>query len=813
MAPFNSDEKPNGVRDMKQQHFILGAAIAAALATAPTTLLARQLTPAGTGFGQVSRVTQTINDQQLFTIPKSHLAFLAHAPAPTPLADTVRLNHLQLVLKPSPLAAAAMEQMITSQHNPKSAQFQKWMTPQQFGATYGLSNSDIAAVTSWLSSQGFTVNNVYPNKLQIDFSGTVGQVNKAFHTTENVYTMTAVSQNGTSQTSRRMANVGNISIPAALKNVVAGVMGLSNFHAEAYVKAPGKAKWDPAKKAFVNTQAASSAGAAPKAGSKGQAIGFADGSMRLLVPEDMATMYGINTIRANGVTGAGITIAVVENQDMNPQDWTNFVNAFGLSQYGGTFNLINPAPTSGPNNCVDPSVQIFGESSETILDSEWATAMAPGANVEVASCSDYTADFSAYTTDNFFGGVYLASVNLINAGSRPDIISASYGYGEYYTDAASKTAIDLMWAQADAEGISVFVSTGDSGSNPSYNGWVINGGDGNTGVDANSLATSPHVTAVGGTDLADYLDHTTSKYFAPTADPLGGSVLSYVPEIPWNQSCGNGVAAKAAGYSSVVAFCQAQLSFDPNGFYLTSEAGSGGPSSIDAKPAWQRQVFGAAPDQSRDLPDVSLFAGSYRGVTWAVICDQYYPCQPTFNVDVSLFSGGTSLAAPMFAGIQALMDQGLANRGMPADQGNAAPTLYALAAKEYGGATGTAPATLAACNADNGTNGTANCVFHNVTRGSISTQCLSKDETYMYGSIYQTANCYNYGSVGHGMELFGLTTTDAAPTGYTTANKAFGAQPGWSFASGLGSVDARNLLIAWRAFVNAPPAAVVTSTR
>ena len=105
-------------------------------------------------------------------------------------------------------------------------------------------------------------------------------------------------------------------------------------------------------------------------------------------------------------------------------------------------------------------------------------------------------------------------------------------------------------------------------------------------------------------------------------------------------SCGNSMAAKAAGYSSAEAFCQAQLAFDPYGYYLTSEAGSGGPSSVDAKPAWQRQIFNAAKDQSRDLPDVSLFAGSYHGVTWAVICSSYYPCSPEFNQDTTLFEGG-----------------------------------------------------------------------------------------------------------------------------------------------------------------------------
>jgi hypothetical protein len=139
------------------------------------------------------------------------------------------------------------------------------------------------------------------------------------------------------------------------------------------------------------------------------------------------------------------------------------------------------------------------------------------------------------------------------------------------------------------------------------------------------------------------------------------------------------------------------------------------------------------------------------------------------------------------------------------DQGNAAPTLYALAAQEYGGATGTPPATLAACNSNNGTTGTSGCVFYNVTSGSNSTQCFQE-------TGFTTANCYYYGAVDYNNVQVGLTSTVAAPTSYTGTNKAFPAQPGWSFANGLGSVNATNLLMAWRAFDNAPPAAPAVVT-
>lgn len=778
---------------MKNSSFVLGACIATALAGATVSTMATPVAIAtalpGLDRGEAPRVVQAIDSGRVAALSHSHFGFLRQATASVSEPGDRLMAHLQLVLKPSALRTAQMEAFISSQHDPKSANFQHWLTPQQFGTAFGAVDSDVATAVAWLKQQGFSVNHIYPNHTQIDFSGTVAQVNKAFQTQMRRYSFGAETH---------VANAGDISVPQALQPIVAGVMGLNDFRAKALNAEHQLAHWDGGSKRFK-----------AKAGKRGHATGQAlpmgqDGSVRGLVPNDLMTMYGIRQIRANGVTGKNVTIAVVEDQGMDPGDWPNFVQTFNLGKYGGSFSQIHPAPGDGGTNCQDPDSQYghrYDDSEETLLDAEWATAMAPGAHVEVASCSNYVLDENGQVVDNAtsnpFGGVFIAADNLINgSGDRPNIISASYGLGEFFTDDASKTAIDLMWAQADAEGISVFVSTGDSGSNANFNGSVIHAYAGMSAVDTNALATSPHVTAVGGTDTADVLDGTTAKYFASTPSVVGGTALSYVPEIPWNESCGNGVAAKAYGYSSAVAFCQAALNVDRNGAYLTSEGGSGGPSMVNAKPDWQKQVYNAAPDQSRDIPDVSLFAGSYGNHTFVVTCTAYYSCSPDFSGDLVL-SGGTSLSSPLFAGIQALINQGLADRGASPNQGNAAPTLYALAANEYGtpGAPGTQ---LDACNADNGTRGTANCVFHNVTRGSISSDC------YELAGGEVLPNCYILGSVQRNNVLVGLTTADAAPTAYTPSNKAFSARPGWSFASGLGSVDTRNLLIAWRAYVHAP---------
>lgn len=760
---------------MRNEHLTPRLPLALAIAAMPLMAMAASSNPALDGLSSIEplRVNQVVDNRNVTPLGNTHLALLNQLKSTGNVPDSMPMNHMHLILRQSAARAAALELLTAAQHDPASPMFHKWLTPAQFGEYFGVEDADIAAVTGWLTSQGFVVNGVYPDKLQIDFSGTAGQVRNAFHTQESRYTFNHASH---------IANDRDISVPSALRNVVVGVAGLNNFRPQPQHTPPEVGQFDPATQRFKVLESASTTAKAVTP----FAVPFV-GGVRGFVPYDMNVMYDTSDLYRKGITGKGITIAVVEDQGMDSDDWTNFVAQFGLGGYGGTFKQFQPQLSPSTGNCTDPGGESpQDESIETVLDSEWATAMAPGAHIWVATCND--ADSS-----NFFGGVFTAADNLINAANRPDVISASYGYGEGFTDAASKAAIDLMWAQADAEGISVFVSSGDSGSNPSFNGSIINGVP---AIDANSFATSPNDTGVGGTDTADVLDGTTSKYFSSKLNSVYGSAKSYVPEITWNQSCGNTRAARDLIHASALKFCENYLIYDPNGDYITSESGSGGPSSIDRKPIWQRIVRGAARDQSRDLPDVSLFGGSYGGYSWVIVCTGQYPCTKDFASPVYLV-GGTSLSSPMFAGIQALIDQGLAAKGLSADQGNAAPTLYVLASREYA-----APSSLMACNADNGAKGTGNCVFHDITDGGNSTQCVvveAFDET--------TPDCYFYGTINNLFGTYGPTQvglTSSSIANYNPRTAAFAAHAGWDFANGLGSVNATNLFAAWKKFVNAP---------
>ncbi len=724
---------------------------------------------------EAPRITGAVNDTAPAVLSHTHVALPANLVAKaTAVPPALHMEHLQLVLTPSPDRRAAAKALIASLHTPGDPQFRHWLTPEQFGKAYGVEDADIATVTRWLGSKGLTVNGTTPGRTLIDFSGTVAQVQAAFHTQETMVKLGSETQ---------MVNTGDIAVPAAMKEVVAGVMGLSSFHAKPLYTAPVHATYDAATQTFHKD-----AGAHP------DAVIFNGGAERGLVPGDFRTIYGANELIKSGITGAGITIALVEDGEMLRSEQAAFKRVFGLEQYGGTFSQINPKPANGKNNCFPAKLSVYGESIETVLDAQYSAGIAPGANIVVAACADYTPQ-GGPATDNFFGGVFIAATNEINAASgRPDVISASYGYGEAFTDAASKTAIDAMWQQADAEGISVFVSTGDSGSNPSFNGGIISSVP---TVDANSFATSTSVTGVGGTDYSDIYDK-LSGYFTGKNDLVNGTATSYVPEIPWNESCGNAVVGASIGYPTAEKFCLAQLKFDPNGYYVTSEAGSGGPSSVDKKPDWQSLVYGAVNDTSRDLPDVSLFAGSYNFNTGAIICVSFAPCDKKFTNGVIL-EGGTSLSSPMFAGIQALVDQSFVKAGKAPDQGNAAPTLYAIAAGEYGSATKPSKAGLDNCNGSLGRAEASTCVFNNVQRGSIVTNCF-----YTIGdssSPVVTPGCSGYGTI-FGIDVIGLTTTAIGQTDpdFNSGDAAYSAKRGWSFANGLGSVNATNLAAAWMTY-------------
>jgi subtilase family serine protease len=752
--------------------------------------------------GQLSRrlVTGSISEARLVTLSGNTRPEVNASVDQGPILNSTPLDHMLLHLKRPAQTEAAFEAYIDQLHDPNSPNYHKWLTPTQVGDLYGPNQGDVDAVVSWLRSSGFAVNSVYPSGMTIDFSGTAGQVTAAFHTQIHKLLFKGAEH---------IANMTDPQIPAALAPLVAGVVSLHNFRPHRQAK-PRRQFTDPA--GSVNSSSA-----------------------LLLVPADIATIYNLKPLFDEGITGTGQTIAVLEDSDLyRTSDWTTFRSKFGLTQYAsGSISTIHPG------NCQDPGADTYyGDDAETTIDAEMATAAAPNAAIQIASCGDTDTTFGAQT----------ALENIVNSSSTPTAISFSYGECESLNGSASNAAFNSAYQQAVAEGISVFVASGDVGaatcdndipSNPEGPGGLYLWAASN-GITVNAYASSPYVVAVGGTDFSDTYSNTNSQYWSATNASNYGSALSYIPEIPWNDTCASPLVSQVFGGTLATyganGFCN---SFSAASYryynYIDLAGGGGGPSACATgdvviagggnfggattpgcagypKPSWQTGVVGIANDGVRDLPDVSLFAGDGVWNHYYVTCfsDPYngYPCGS--NLYNWYGAGGTSFGAPLMAGIQALVNQKTGSR-----QGNPNYHYYQLAAIEYAGGGNTS------CDSNNGNAVNPGCTFYDITMGNTSQPCLGHANCFNSDvSFYQgianfaglsdpLANPPNpitsptmpdpgpgfpggalRGSIDPG--IYGVLSVSS-----TSYEPAYPATIGWDFASGLGSVNAYNLANNW----------------
>ncbi len=648
------------------------------------------------------------------------------------VADSLSMPHMLLQLSRPAAQEQALTQLIDQLHDPASPNYHQWLNAAQFGAQFGPASSDIKKITGWLTSKGFTVNTVYPSGMVIDFSGTAGQVTAAFHTEIHNLLVKGV---------KHIANMSDPLIPTALAPAVVGPASLNDFKPNTGPVRKNASQYTPG-----------------------------DGTY-LVTPPDLATIYNFNPIFTGGNTGQNQTIYLIEDSDLYTNaDWTTFRATFGLSGYtGASLNTINPAPPSGPTNCADPGSD-NGAAIEATLDAEYASAAAPSAAIVMVTCAD---------TLTTFGGL-LALQNLINGTSSPAIISMSYGVCEAFSGSALNAAFYSIYQQGVTQGASIYVSSGDQLAAVCDRGDAV----ATFGIGVNGWGSTPYNVAVGGTDFADTFANDNSDYWSSTNTSTYGSALSYIPEIPWNQSCASGPIASVLGFPTTYGasgLCSSALANDYG--LLEIVGGSGGPSACAtgtptifgvvsgtcagwSKPSWQAGVVGIVNDGVRDLPDVSLFAsvGPWNhayAFCYSDVSNGGSPCVGTPNNWTE--AGGTSFASPIFAGIQALVNEKTGSK-----QGNPNYRLYQLAASQY------AASNAGACNSNNGATSDAACIFHDVTLGDIDAPCTG------------TYNCY-LPSGGYGV----LSTSDSAFL------PAYGTTKGWDFATGLGSVNVANLVSNW----------------
>jgi subtilase family serine protease len=693
-------------------------------------------------------LTTPVNESQLVTLV-GNTRYEANARNDRGrVADNFALHHMLLQLKRSPEVESAFAKYIESLTSRSSPNYRQWMSAAEQGEKYGLAQQDIDVITGWLKSQGFTVGYVYPNRMVIDFSGTAGQIRKAFHTEIHNLNVHGAAH---------IANMSDPQIPAALASAVAGVVSLHDFKPHAHHK--------------LRTQYSFSGCGA---------------DCYALVPADFQTIYNITPLINAGITGQGQTVALVEDTDTYSNDWANYQSTFGLTSYGGTMTTVHP---NDAGNCTDPGTN--GADIEADLDVEMVTAVAPSANAEVISCSDTT------TT---FGGL-IAIQNILSAKNPPAVISMSYGECEAINGAASNHAFSAAFQTAAAAGVSVFVSAGDNG--PSGCAPDFTGGDNYAypGIGVTGWGESVYNVSVGGTDFEDLYNSLEggapqSTYWSTTNSSTYGSAKSYIPEIPWNDSCASFLVYNIEGYASPVGkkgFCNTSTGSE----FLSSVAGGGGPSGCASgsgsadyafiedsnckgygKPSWQTNVFGVPKDGVRDVPDVSLFASNGIWGHYVVICASDKasggsPCTGAPNTWAGV--GGTSVSAPLMAAIQALVNQKWNTK-----VGNPNPTYYSIASVQYG------PLGNSSCYSINESPTGSSCVFNDITQGDTSISCRDNGDVF-------AADCYKPDSYANGAlstQPIGSLSVVAAGSGYTSAPKCTLKRPSnfWPYYSPTGGI-------------------------
>ena len=664
--------------------------------------------------------------------------------------DEFRLEHMLLQLRRPPELQQEFDAYVEGLTQGKSPNFHQWLAPGAVGERYGLSEFDLRRIERWLESHRIRVNFVYPNRVVMDISANAHEMREAFRV--EIHNLEVRGE-------KHFANMNDPEIPEALAPAIVGIVSIHDFKPHPMFR-------PRVRPAFTDLN-----------------------GDYAVVPADLAVIYNENPLFSQGITGAGQTIVVAEDSDpynapsgtVNPADWLSFVNEFKLAGYGGSVTVTNPNVSGQPVNCTDPST-VTGTDPEVSLDMEYATAAAPGAAIIVAACAD---------TMTTFGGL-IAIQNIIASDPHPFIISLSYGECEPALGAAANAMYNSAYQTAASEGISVFVAAGDqSGAScdassespqpPSSNGITVSG-----------FASTPYNVAVGGTDFGDTAAGTNATYWSQSNSPALQSAKSYVPEIPWNDSCGSIVLVI---YADTILGTDENPPYGPSGFcnndgfgFQTIDGGSGGPSACATgapamatpgqvsgtcagypKPAWQSGLFGNPNDGVRDIPDVSLFAATGTWLHYYIFCDSnpvyMQPCTGTPNPPTNSWSGagGTSFAAPIWAGFQALVNQRTAATTIlpTPGQGNPNVVFYTIAKTEYG-AGGNAN-----CNSSTqplprrGVD--TSCVFYDVTQGDNSVPCFFGDPNCFGADDLGDVGILSTGSIT-GLSFTGGAGYSSAPT-------------------------------------------------
>jgi len=387
-----------------------------------------------------NRVVGQIDDQQRVTLSgyRHPLAQPKYSVGEAPKEQ--RMERMILVLGPDSAQERALEELIRAQQDSGSPYYHQWLKPASFGTRFGISQRDLDQVVYWLQTHGMEVEEIPASRRAIVFSGSVAEVESAFHTSIQKYFASGESH---------FANATDPEIPQALAPVVRGVVSLHDFRSAPQMTGP-----------YASPTFTAANGA------------------HFLSPKDWDTIYDVGPLYGQGLDGTGQSIAVLGRVDVALQDVRTFRSNSGL-------------PAKDPQMIVngpDPGFPDCSDEAETALDVEWAGAIAKNATVKFVTSKSGATD-----------GINLSVQYAVTHNVAP-IVTLSYGLCEAAYSPAGNAFWNGLWAQAAAQGMSVFVSSGDTGAAGCDS---MNSATATHGRGVNALCSSPYSTYVGATQFND----------------------------------------------------------------------------------------------------------------------------------------------------------------------------------------------------------------------------------------------------------------------------------------------------------------------
>src|SRR6266853_4065586 len=516
-----------------------------------------------------------------------------------------------------------LEALVKEQKQKGSANYHKWITQDQFNASFAPTAKELDSVQKFLTSRGLSVQAIAENNMYIKVQGSVGDIEKAFHVQINQYKFNGKTYRG---------NKGNPStddIPGAR---IAAITGLDDFGFEPTFARPTEADGKPVPftplnkvgpaglffegHAFRPPQTRRSSDLTDTATYTGNRYGsdITNNTLGHLPPQgyspdEVQTAYKLKPLHAAGLNGTGETIVIVDayGSATIAQDAAFFAQIYDLPP-------VNLQIVKAPGLSHNPHGVARNWAIETTLDVEWSHVVAPGAKIALGLATDRASLDEAIN--------YAVIHHLGNT------ISNSWGSIEGLGNPAQLNRVERILQMAAAQGIDVNFSTGDFGDEVIRVGFVS----------VDYPASSPNATGVGGTSLA--LNNNNTRKF----ETGWGTNLTRIADI---SPSGGAVADDNPPVVPPINF----------GFQF----GAGGGTSLTfAKPAFQSGL----PGTKRLVPDISMLADPFTGVEIIQTVDG--------QLSVGTV-GGTSLACPMFSGVMAIAAQ-KAGHGL----GQAAALVYDL---------------------------------------------------------------------------------------------------------------------------------------